>query len=46
MRPAGATLRLFAQWLHPTTICRLRTAKDDFLAVLFMKIKYLTNKED
>ena len=20
MRPAGATLRLFAQWLHPTTI--------------------------
>ena len=19
MRPAGATLRLFAQWLHPTT---------------------------
>ena len=21
MRPAGATLRLFAQWLRPTTIC-------------------------
>jgi len=25
MRPAGATLRLFAQWLRPTTICKTPT---------------------
>ena len=31
MRPAGATLRLFAQWLRPTTICILRETLSHFL---------------
>jgi len=32
MRPAGATLRLFAQWLRPTT----NTKGSDFLRALFL----------
>lgn len=37
MRHAGATLRLFAHWLHPTTIC----GGTDFLCPLFLSRKAL-----